>query len=187
VDDENWRRGVGIIRRHALRLNRGRGLYRSFRQGVPAKSKVANVKAIAACFIYETSLGHENEKPRHIVANADRGSRQLAERASARPQLDLAVKPLTICDVPKGKKPRPAPRDRGFRDPAPGLTRATDPWLPPQTHSCLWCSKEEAPTGECEPDDRGFRGPAFSSVKGEASGLTSPAEGRLGPPNLVAV
>jgi hypothetical protein len=24
-----------------------------------------------------------------------------------------------ICDVPKGKKPRPAPRDRGFRDPAP--------------------------------------------------------------------
>jgi hypothetical protein len=30
-----------------------------------------------------------------------RGSRQSAERASARPQLDLAVKPLTMGDVPK--------------------------------------------------------------------------------------
>jgi hypothetical protein len=51
----------------------------SAKTGVPAKSNVANVKAIAACFICETSLGHETEKPRHIVANADRGSRQLAQ------------------------------------------------------------------------------------------------------------
>jgi len=27
----------------------------------------------------ETSLGNKTEKPRHIVANADRGSRQLAQ------------------------------------------------------------------------------------------------------------
>jgi hypothetical protein len=38
----------------------------------------------------------------------------------------------------------------GGKTVTPGLTRATDPWLPPQTHSCLWCSKEEAPTGECQ-------------------------------------
>jgi hypothetical protein len=37
--------------------------------------------------------------------------------------------------------------------------------------------------GAGEPNDRGFRGPHFRLPKGRTSGLTSPAEGRLGPTN----
>jgi hypothetical protein len=48
----------------------------------------------------------------------------------------------------------------------------------------LWQLKTRSP-GTLWPKPTGD--PAFSSAKSEASGLTSPAEGRLGPTNRVAL
>jgi hypothetical protein len=81
--------------------------------GVAAKSNVANVKAVAVCFMRKTSLETANKKPRHC---ADRGSRQPARRCreGASPSWLLAIRP-TISRSGCSKRESPARCTPGFR------------------------------------------------------------------------